>query len=432
MFKKFILIVTIVILLTPISFVTGNNLKSKDEGAIENIKIQTDIDNLLDQVDESTLSYYLEKFVSFGFKMTGSENLSRAADWIKQEFEEIGLHTYFDEWKFPKYRDKNVIALHNGTDPSSDAVIVVCAHYDTIGGSPGANDDGTGVAAILTIANITSKHSFNHTIRFIATSGEEVGTYGSFADAKKAYKQNENIIGVINIDTIGYSNSTEDGKILQMFASERSRNLINFGKEISKKYESQTGIKLQYCTNYPADCESYYDYGFDGIQFIHPKPEAYHWMHTPEDTLDKINYTYHKKATKLLLAITCELANKAIDLQVRIIKPFVGYAYLKNIPLLKLPCFNLYSLRSRAMTYIFGKTSVEIDIKTDEEINSVYFAIDGYTRHADNEPPYEYKIGGGKYGFFRLKGHHRLSVCVATNTGKTAYDEMDIFVVKLI
>ena len=433
--KRILLFLVILMMVIPVqtSFGTFQKIdKSSEKSLVEINTLESDIVTMLSNVNESILSHYLEKFVSFGFKKTGSENLSRAADWIKEEFESIGLYTYFDEWRFPRYKDKNVIAIKNGTDSSSDAVVLVCAHYDTIGGSPGANDDGTGVATVLTIANITSKYSFNHTIRFIMTSGEEQGTYGSFADAKKAYERDENIIGVINIDTIGYSNTTEDGGILQIFASDRSRKLIDFAIDVSEKYENHTDIKLQFCTNYPADCESYYDYGFDGIQFIHPKPEKYHWMHTPEDTLDKINYTYLQKTTKTLLAIACELSDRKIDLQVKIVKPLIGRVYLKNIPLLKLPCFNLLFTRVRAMTYILGKTSVEIDIETDEQINSVYYAIDGYTRHVNNEPPYDYQIGGGKYAFFRLKGHHKLSVCVTTNTGKTAYDEMDIFVISII
>ena len=67
-----------------------------------------------------------------------------------------------------------------GKNISSEAIYVVSAHYDCSEGSMGANDDGSGVAGMLAIADILSKYSFNHTIQFIAFSGEEVGTLGSF------------------------------------------------------------------------------------------------------------------------------------------------------------------------------------------------------------------------------------------------------------
>ena len=63
---------------------------------------------------------------------------------------------------------------------------------------------------------------------------------------------------------------------------------------------------------------------------------------------------------------------------------------------------------------------------------SVYFGIDGYMREVVKEEPYEWKIGTELYKFFKLKGFHRITVCVTTETGKTAYDEMDVYIVKRI
>ena len=75
---------------------------------------------------------------------------------------------------------------------------------------------------------------------------------------------------------------------------------------------------------------------------------------------------------------------------------------------------------------------MELNITTNDEINSVYFGIDGYIRHIVKKPPYEWKIGTGLYGFFNLKGFHRITVCVTSNSGKTAQDEMDVYIVKIL
>lgn len=403
-----------------------------------------DIGNLIDQVTESMLYDYLEVLaVDIGGRYVGTDSCRETAEYIYDKFNDLGLYTYIDPWRFPKYQCQNVVAIQNGSDPDNDAVVLVIAHYDTIcrtsecdclNDSPGAIDDGSGVAAMLAIANIVSKYTFNHTIRFTAVSGEEVGTYGSFYDAKKAYKKDENIIAVLNIDGIGFDNISEKGNLVQIFGKDRSEWMVDFSKEISKKYESHFDIKPFYSAHYSADQESYNDYGYDAIQFVQPKPEESNGVifHSPNDTIDKVNFTYLEQVTKLILAMTCELAIKPIDVQVRITKPNVGCIYLRNLRI-KLPCFNLYASRIRALTYIIGKTTVKINLTTNEDISMVYFGIDGYLRHICNEPPYEYKIKGGGYRFFfRLKGHHRLTVDVITNTGKHAHDEMDIFVCSLI
>ena len=435
MIKKIFIIGAVCFLALPYQSVIGDsqNIQFLEEKQTYKANIGPDITSMINQINEEILKYYLEKFVSFGYKKAGSENADMAAHWIKSEFEEIGLYTYFDQWRFPKIKDKNVIAIHNGTDPTSDATILICAHYDTIGNSPGAIDDGTGIASMLTIANITKESSFNHTIRFVAVGAEEFGTFGSFADAKKAYWNNENIIAVLNIDSIGFDNTSEKKNIVQLIGPERSYWLVDFIKEISNKYSSEFDVIPQYCGNYPADHESYRDYGYDGLMFVQAKPEESEgtiW-HTPYDTIDKVNFSYLQKISKLILATACELATKPIDIQVRIVTPLEGCIYIRNIPI-KLPCYNLFYTRIRALTYIIGKTTVKINITTNEKINSVYFGLDGYLRHICNEPPYEYKIGKGDYKFFRAKRHHRLTVSVTTNTGKVAFDEMDIFIFKLL
>jgi hypothetical protein len=130
--------------------------------------------------------------------------------------------------------------------------------------------------------------------------------------------------------------------------------------------------------------------------------------------------------------MTCELAFKPIDVQVKITRPKEAYIYLFDYLLIRLPCYNLYTTRLRAITYLYGKTTVKLNITTDEEINSVYFGIDGYIIHIVKKPPYEWKIGTGLFQFFNLKGFHSITVCVTTNTGKTAQDEMDVYIVKML
>ena len=156
-----------------------------------------EIIEMINQVDESLVFYYLDNLLRFAPRYTGTIECTLAGQYIYEEFEEMGLDVEFHEWKCGGYHSRDIVATLNGNDPTSDAVFIINAHYDTIPTSPGANDDGSGVAAVLAAAKVMSQYSFNHTIRFIAHSGEEVGTYGSFTYAREAYYKGDNIVAVL-------------------------------------------------------------------------------------------------------------------------------------------------------------------------------------------------------------------------------------------
>ena len=436
--KMFGVVFISLILVIPLQVVVGVSLsgRARDSAIDVDPADYLDVIDMIHHINESLLSYYLEGLVDIGPRFVGSENCSEAALFLYYEFRKLGLDVQIEPWKFPRYSCQNVVATLEGTDKSSDAVVVVCAHYDTISQpkpydrSPGALDDGTGVAAMLAIANICSHYSFNHTIRFAAVSGEEVGTFGSYADAKKAYEGNENIIAVLNIDTIGYANTTSTGKLLSSFAKDSSKWIISTANQVAEKYAEQLDITVENPLYYPADHDSYCDFGYCGVMFVQPLIDECHWIHTANDTLDKVNMSYFVKASKLLLATTVELALKPIDIQVRIVTPYEECIYITDRVVFPLIGFNLYRFGFRAMTYLLGKPIVRVNISTEEEIKSVHFGVDGFVLHIDHEPPYEWKIQRTLYSFFPLVGIHTLNVCVCTESGKNAYDEMDIFVLR--
>jgi hypothetical protein len=104
-----------------------------------------------------------------------------------------------------------------GTDPNDDRIFMISGHLDNMrssvmdstGDAPGANDDASGVAALIECARIMSKYSFPATIIFVAVSGEEQGLLGSTFMAEKAKKENWNIEALLNNDIMGSNNSSE-------------------------------------------------------------------------------------------------------------------------------------------------------------------------------------------------------------------------------
>jgi hypothetical protein len=109
------------------------------------------------------------------------------------------------------------VATLKGTDPKDDRIFIISGHLDSrrtdvmdgTADAPGANDDGSGSAAVLECARIMSRHSFPATIIFVTVSGEEQGLLGSGYMAKKAKAANWNIEAVLNNDIMGSNNSNQ-------------------------------------------------------------------------------------------------------------------------------------------------------------------------------------------------------------------------------
>ncbi|MDP3452655.1 MAG: M20/M25/M40 family metallo-hydrolase [Bacteroidales bacterium] len=173
----------------------------------------------------------------------------------------------------------NIVVTIKGSDPDNK-VIALLAHYDSrvddnsdsTSFAPGANDNGSGVAALLEISRILSAERLPATVKVIFLSGEEHGLLGAAHMAKLAKSENWNLIAVLNNDMIGNSHSSEtdirDNTVLRIFSenipfteSDReskarvfnssendspSRQLARYIKETGERYVDNLFIKLIY------------------------------------------------------------------------------------------------------------------------------------------------------------------------------------------
>ncbi len=393
-------------------------------------KKESQILEIINKVKREDLQKILEKFVSFGIKAQGTDECEKAAEYIYNHFDKIGIDVEYQNWRYPTKRGKNIITTKPGKDKNSDAVFIISAHYDTWRNSPGANDDGSGITAMLTISNILKDYNFNHTIKYVALSGHECPPsygYGGSAYAKKAYFDGDNIIAVLNLDMIGNSNSIKNP--IQLYGERRSIWLLDYLKEINQKYTDFFNVTIEtFYEDAGADETAFIDYGYDAIMIIQSNPMETP-CHCPEDNLDHIDFDFFTNVTKLVIATASELLNKPINLNVRITNPYEGYMYFFNKPVFKLPGFNLRRFGLRGLTYVFGsRFKINFDITSDEEISNINLIVDdhiSYT-HMITEPPYEFTIKRIFYPFGFLKGKHKFGIQVNTVSGRSAYDEIDI------
>ncbi|RLF47146.1 MAG: hypothetical protein DRN29_03320 [Thermoplasmata archaeon] len=331
------------------------------------------IESMLDKVDGSILLHYIETIQNFGEHPTGSEACNEVAEYLQQEFESFGLEVSIHEWKNNGYEGKNIVAILPGEKNSS---IILSAHYDSYPTSPGADDDGSGIACLLMAAKIMSSYKFHYTIKFVAFSGEEQGMLGSQIYVKELYESNEDVVANINVDTVAHATSKEGGKLLRVLTDEASLWITDVAEEMAEKY----GIDLSLYRhgNFPAgDHQSFIDYGYEAVFFV--EYEFNENMHTPNDTLENINISYLTKVCKLVLASVAKIAD--IEFSVRIIfkEPKMGRIYFGEKEILRI---------NKPYPIIIGR--IHALAEATEKIKRVEFYFDGELKGFSYDKPYEY------------------------------------------
>src|SRR6266404_5039517 len=198
------------------------------------------IEKMVKEVSADSLRSYITKLVSFGTRNTLStqadpkRGIGAARQWVLSRFNEFAkqsggrLSAFIDTTTLQKDGRRidttlllgNVVARLKGTDPSDDRIFIISGHLDNMrtnvmdstGDAPGADDDGSGTAAVMECVRVMSKHSFPATVIFVAVSGEEQGLLGSTYMAEKAKRENRNIEAVLNNDIMGGNNKNETNK----------------------------------------------------------------------------------------------------------------------------------------------------------------------------------------------------------------------------
>lgn len=130
-----------------------------------------------------------------------------AADYIARRMLDLGLTVHYQDFvAWDGSYALNVLGELPGSDPSK--VYLVLAHYDTInldgGPSPGADDNATGIAAMLEIARLLSTYQLRYPVHFLATTGEEEAMQGALAFAKVVAQEDTPYAGAFNLDSLGW------------------------------------------------------------------------------------------------------------------------------------------------------------------------------------------------------------------------------------
>jgi len=390
------------------------------------------INQILDSIDQELIEGFLTDLVSFGPRMTGTYACQKAGEYIQQKFESFNLITSTQNWTSfgNRYNPRwfsgfNVIGTLPGTNPHGNLELVFNAHYDSVRVSPGADDDGSGVAAVLAAASVLSEFEFTHTIHFVCFSGEEQGLLGSKAYGDWLYEtNNDKAIIDFNADGIGYSNS-ESANDFRLWGTEDVSWLMDEISQLNNDYN--IGFSLEKRTlpedgRGGSDYHSFVRYGFDAIAFFEGSWNP-NW-HSPDDTIENMDLPYLTRTTELISIGLAWISDKPLSYPyVYIESPNKGMFYFEGRE--QKPVKDAVNRQKR--TIIFDDIWIWAQVFIDESlIEKVEFYVRGELQQTDTEPPYKYHLN--KISFFK----QRVEVVSYSVDGQTSKDWMDIFFINFL
>lgn len=296
------------------------------------IQRDPEIEKMVKEVNADSLKAYIYKLVSFGTRNTLStqsdpnRGIGAARNWVLQKFNEFAkksngrLTAFIDTTTLQKGGRVdttlllgNVMAILKGTDTADKRIFVISGHLDNmrssvmdrVGDAPGANDDGSGTAAVIESARVMSQRSFPATIIFVAVSGEEQGLLGAKFMATKAKTEGWNIEAVLNNDIMGSNNTSEtniiDNTRVRVFSEGipayeteknirnirqlglendgKARQLARYAKEIGERYVDNLEVVMIYRNDRflrGGDHTSFIEQGYAAVRFTEMNENYYH------------------------------------------------------------------------------------------------------------------------------------------------------------
>jgi len=183
---------------------------------------------------------------------------------------------------------QNVLAEMTG---SGQGVVILGAHYDTLPGVPGANDNGSGTAVLLAIAEELAGHTLPFTVRLIAFGSEEVGLRGSahYIDSLSGGQRDE-IIAMLNFDALG------GGESLEILGDTP---LVDRAAELAQN----EGIVVSKGRDRRGSSSDHASFRRAGIPVLMVSAQDFSRIHSADDTLEHVNPDLLRDTVRLAVAL---------------------------------------------------------------------------------------------------------------------------------
>ncbi len=261
------------------------------------------------EVDQATLLADITSLQDFGTRYSGTTGNDDARAWIEDQLTATGLDTEED----PFAAGINVIARKPGTT-HPERIWVFSAHYDDTSEqpqtlAPGADDNGSGVATVLSAARILGPHAFEDTIWFVTMGAEEQGSLGSAHLAQVMNDDGLDVQGVIAPDMMAYW-PLQDGDAFDILGDDASAGMVSNMADIADHLgvANKMWIEHHYCEG--DDHTSFQDAGIPAMSPMdcveaHNVPssgETVPYYHTSGDVVDTLYLPFTARVAQVIVA----------------------------------------------------------------------------------------------------------------------------------
>jgi hypothetical protein len=273
------------------------------------------IQELVDAVAWEGLAAKIAGLQAFGTRHSYNPQIDVVADSLGARFAALGLATEFHSFQVSGHTMRNVIATQVGV-VQPDSIVVVCAHYDCTSENaqvfaPGADDNASGTAAVLTAAELLAGVPCRYTIKYICFAGEEQGLRGSQAWVRRASQQHLAILAALNFDMIGWWTPGVDFDV-EIEANQASVWLADIVVAAAAAYTDMPFELHVYDGAWWGDHASFWDYGYAALN----NEEAWDWgdadfnprYHSTGDLFEYVHPDYTVGITRIAIASLATLA----------------------------------------------------------------------------------------------------------------------------
>lgn len=288
-------------------------------------------DTLLDRADPSRLQNLVRRLEGPRHPEAAPERLAAAEDLIDQELARAGLSTERRPFEFRGRTYHNVVGTLPRSDPEGPRTLVG-AHFDTVRGSPGADDNASGVAVMLEVARLASELPRPPRLEFVGFNLEEpqdaLGTYrvGSSRFAAQARRRGQRYDGALILEMVGYVDQTagaqqvpplvfrqvpDTGTFLAAVGDGRSRKLLGEFESAARRHVADLAV-IVYRTwlrgwllplTRMSDNASFWDQRYPALMITDTAFLRNPHYHMASDVADTLDYDFMRKVTQAVLAV---------------------------------------------------------------------------------------------------------------------------------
>lgn len=297
---------------------------TKEERALGD-SIRHDLERLAGEIGERNIQQYA--------------NLCAAADFIQLSFEQAGYEVKRQTYEVANRTCYNIEVEISGDDQSNE-IVLVGSHYDSVVGCPGANDNASGVAALLALARAFSGKQTSRSLRFVAFANEEppyfqTAMMGSLVYAKRCRERSEKIVAMLSLETIGYYSEQpgsqrypfpvgffypSTGNFVAFVGNVSSRRLVwkvvaSFRRQV--QFPSQGGAWPGIIPGVGwSDQWAFWRMGYPALMVTDTAPFRYPYYHTAQDTPDRICDDHLTRVVDGLRLVVIDLVGVRLTTQV--------------------------------------------------------------------------------------------------------------------